>query len=477
MAVFATDADSGLNGQIEYSILSGNQNDAFLIDTARGIVATNAILDREIFSSYKLILLATDKGSPQLTATTTVRIQVVDVNDNAPAIPPMEPAEIAENLPAGYIVTQVSANDVDLSPALSYSFADNGNPGGKFAIDRYTGVITLTESLDYEESPQYVLQIRASDSIHETGAELRVHVLDVNDNPPVFSQASYQVNRPLWSLSYQVNRALWSLSNQVLLAELTPRDTFVLTLSTTDRDSGLNGEVSYRLLSSASKGFYISLKNGKHRVVGLVKPGSLFTSKPLRYFMESSVVQLLVEASDGGDPALTAVTSVEIQIRDINDHAPQFMQATYQVSVSEAAAVGSTVLYLSASDQDFSHDNYYLDYSIFGGNEQNRFCIETSVLQADDEYKKVGKLVLCNPLDRENTMNYTLVVVASDRGTPPLNASAVVSVTVLDANDNPPVFSQLEYHVQVSESILLNELGAQISATGLCLYRHCRAPG
>ncbi|KAK6493966.1 protocadherin-23-like [Huso huso] len=343
----------------------------------------------------------------------------------------MEPAEIAENLPAGYIVTQVSANDVDLSPALSYSFADNGNPGGKFAIDRYTGVITLTESLDYEESPQYVLQIRASDSIHETGAELRVHVLDVNDNPPVFSQESYQV----------------------LLAELTPKDTFVLALSTTDRDSGLNGEVSYRLLSSASKGFYISLKNG-----------SLFTSKPLRYFMESSVVQLLVEASDGGDPALTAVTSVEIQIRDINDHAPQFMQATFQVSVSEAAAVGSTVLYLSASDQDFSHENYYLDYSIFGGNEQNRFCIETSVLQADDEYKTVGKLVLCNPLDRENTMNYTLVVVASDRGTPPLNASAVVSVTVIDANDNPPVFSQLEYHIQVSESIPLGSRLTEVSA-------------
>ncbi|MGH0151366.1 UNVERIFIED_CONTAM: hypothetical protein FKN15_020115 [Acipenser sinensis] len=102
--VFATDADSGLNGQIEYSILSGNQNDAFLIDTARGIVATNAILDREIFSSYKLILLATDKGSPQLTATTTVRIQVVDVNDNAPAIPPMEPAEIAESEPASRFV-------------------------------------------------------------------------------------------------------------------------------------------------------------------------------------------------------------------------------------------------------------------------------------------------------------------------------------------------------------------------------------
>lgn len=53
LQVFASDADSGMNGQIEYSILSGNHNNAFILDAVRGILATNVLLDREITSSYK----------------------------------------------------------------------------------------------------------------------------------------------------------------------------------------------------------------------------------------------------------------------------------------------------------------------------------------------------------------------------------------------------------------------------------------
>ncbi|MBN3316213.1 PCD23 protein, partial [Atractosteus spatula] len=432
MQVFATDADSGVNGQIEYSILSGNQNDAFLIDSVRGILATNTILDREIVSFYKLVLQAKDRGDPPLTGTATVKVEVVDVNDNAPAIPPMEPAEIAENLPAGYVVTQVTANDVDLSSTLSYSFPAQGNPSGRFAIDPYTGVITLTETLDYEDQSQYELRIRASDSVHETESAVRVHVLDVNDNPPVFSRESYQV----------------------VIPELTPKDTFVLALSATDSDSGLNGEISYRLLSSPTKGFYISSENG-----------SLYTNKLLRYVTDSTAIQLLVEAKDGGDPALTAVTSVEIQLKDVNDHAPRFLQVSYEVSTSEDAAVGTTLLFLSANDDDWSHANSHIDYTISSGNEEKRFCIEASVVQTETRQKCVGKLVLCKNLDRETTANYTLLVVASDRGTPPLNSSKVISVTVLDINDNAPIFKSLEYHVQVSESSPLGTRLIQISAS------------
>lgn len=53
LQVFASDADSGMNGQIEYSILAGNHNEAFILDSVRGILATNALLDREITPSYK----------------------------------------------------------------------------------------------------------------------------------------------------------------------------------------------------------------------------------------------------------------------------------------------------------------------------------------------------------------------------------------------------------------------------------------
>lgn len=51
--VFASDADSGINGHIEYSIVSGDPNEAFILDSVRGILATNVLLDREITASYK----------------------------------------------------------------------------------------------------------------------------------------------------------------------------------------------------------------------------------------------------------------------------------------------------------------------------------------------------------------------------------------------------------------------------------------
>ncbi|XP_027139462.1 protocadherin-23 [Larimichthys crocea] len=431
MQVFASDADSGMNGQIEYSILAGNHNEAFILDSVRGILATNALLDREITPSYKLVLQAVDRGNPPLSSITTIRVQVVDVNDNSPAIPPMEPVVIAENLPAGYMVTQVTANDVDLSPTITYSFSDNSSTNSPFAIDRYTGVITLTRALDYEEQTEYTLTVLASDSLHQTTGEVKVQVLDVNDNAPVFNKVSYQVE----------------------LSELVSADTLVLSVSATDRDSGLNGEIKYRLLSSPLQGFYIEPNNG-----------SVFTNKPLKAITNTNLMHLLVEAKDKGDPMQSTVTSIDVLILDTNDHAPLFHQDIYTLAVPEDTPTDITILTLSAEDQDWSPENTYLDYAIIRGNEEKRFCLEVKMVPVENQMRNVGKLVLCNPLDRETTENYALTVSVSDRGTPPLNSSAVVMVTVTDCNDNAPVFSSTEYHAQVSENSHVGTRLVQVTA-------------
>ncbi|XP_059190480.1 protocadherin-23 [Centropristis striata] len=431
MQVLASDADSGINGQIEYSIVSGNPNEAFILDSVRGILATNVLLDREITPQYKLVLQAADRGNPPLTSTATIRVQVVDVNDNSPAIPPMEPVVIAENLPAGYMVTQVTANDVDLSSTITYSFSDNSSTNVPFAIDRYTGVVTLTRALDYEEQTEYTLTVWASDSLHQTTGEVKVQVLDVNDNAPVFTKVSYQVE----------------------LSELVSADTLVLSVSATDRDSGLNGKITYRLLSSPLQGFYIEPDNG-----------SVFTNKPLKAITNSNLIHLLVEAKDDGDPVLSTVTSIDVLILDTNDHAPLFHQDIYTLTVPEDTPTDTTLLTLSAEDQDWSPENTHLDYAIIRGNEEKRFCLEVKMLQVENQMKNVGKLVLCNPLDRETTESYALTVSVSDRGTPPLNSSAVVMVTVTDCNDNAPVFSNTEYHAQVSEKSHVGTRLVQVSA-------------
>ncbi|XP_023854145.1 protocadherin-23 [Salvelinus sp. IW2-2015] len=419
MQVFASDADRGVNGQIEYSILSGNQNEAFIIDSVRGILVTNTVLDREITSSYKLVLQASDRGSPPLSSTATVRVQVVDINDNSPAIPPMEPVVIAENLPVGYMVTQVSANDVDLSSTVTYSFLDNASAAGSFAIDRYTGVVTLTQKLDHEEQTTHRLVVWASDSLHQTTAEVLVQVLDVNDNVPVFSQDFYQVKLP----------------------ELSPANMLILTVAATDRDSGLNGKLGYRLLSSTLHGFYIHPDNG-----------SVFTNKPLKYVSNGNVIQLLVEARDWGDPVRSTVTSVDIVVLDANDHTPLFQHDAYTVSPPEDTPVGTTLLTLWAEDLDWEYENTNLDFVIASGNEDRKFCIEVGAVQTESQQRTAGSLVLCQLLDRETTEGYILTVIVSDRGSPPLNSSAVVAVTVADVNDNVPAFVSAEYHAQASES-------------------------
>lgn len=88
---------------------------------------------------------------------------------------------------------QVSATDADSNPALQFGFTDDSSSGMKFAIDQHTGVVTVVEPLDFEETAVYKLGITVSDSVHQTETELTVLVLDINDNPPVFTQDSYQV--------------------------------------------------------------------------------------------------------------------------------------------------------------------------------------------------------------------------------------------------------------------------------------------
>lgn len=160
----------------------------------------------------------------------------------------------------------------------------------------------------------------------------------------------------------------------------------------------------------------------------------------------------------------STVASVDVLIVDTNDHAPLFHQDIYTLTVPEDTPTDTTLLTLSAEDRDWSPENTHLDYGIIGGNEERRFCLEVKMVQVENQMKNVGKLVLCNPLDRETTESYALAVSVSDRGTPPLNSSAVVTVTVTDCNDNAPVFSSTGYHAQVSENSHVGARLVQVSA-------------
>lgn len=149
----ATDADSGLNQQLSYRIESGAQ-DKFLISANSGVIrVANITIDREERDTYRLTVVAVDRGMPPLSGTATVNILVDDVNDYRPEfINPIQTVSVVESAVPGTIIAEVTAIDRDLNPRLEYYIIkilakDDTNAlvlgqQGAFAVDFKTGTRT-----------------------------------------------------------------------------------------------------------------------------------------------------------------------------------------------------------------------------------------------------------------------------------------------------------------------------------------------
>ncbi|XP_045146467.1 protocadherin-16 [Echinops telfairi] len=423
LQVEADDLDQGSGGQISYSLAASQPaRGLFHVDPATGTITTTAILDREIWAETRLVLMATDRGSPALVGSATLTVMVIDTNDNRPTIPQPWELRVPEDVLLGSEIAQVTGNDVDSGPVLWYVLSPSG-PQDPFSVGRYGGRISLTGPLDFEQRDHYSLQLLAHDGPHEGHANLTVLIEDVNDNAPAFSQSLYQVT----------------------LLEHMPPGSAILSVSATDRDSGANGHISYHLASPA-EGFSVDPNNG-----------TLFmTLETVALGQEGpGMVDVVLEARDHGVPGRAARATVHVQLQDQNDHAPSFTSQHYRVAVTEDLPPGSTLLTLEATDADGSRTHAAVDYSIISGNRGRVFQLEPRLTEAGEGGgpgpRALGCLVLLEPLDFESMTQYNLTVAAADRGQPPRSSAVPVTVTVLDVNDNPPVFARAAYHMAVPE--------------------------
>ncbi|XP_056899742.1 protocadherin gamma-A11-like isoform X4 [Takifugu flavidus] len=144
---------------------------------------------------------------------------------------------------------------------------------------------------------------------------------------------------------------------------------------------------------------------------------------------------------------------VSLHVQDVNDNSPKFKKNLIEMEISESADKGGRFSIEEANDADI------------GQNAVQRYILQKNdnfILSVDN--KKV-ELVLENRLDREKQKEMNLLLTALDGGSPQRSGTVVIHVTVLDANDNAPVFSQAVYKASLPENSPLDTVVMQVSAT------------
>ena len=404
--ITATDADSGTFGQLTYTI-RGSGSEKFRI-SSRGTVSLATTLDYEQRISYVLILTASDGGSPPRTATSELRIAVTNVNDQSPVLnQTMYVLSIAEDQVVNTDIGLVIADDPDKLP-LRYALASASVPG-VFAVQSATGSIVLAASLDFETTQRYTLNVSVSDGAFIAYAQVVVNVLDVNDNNPVPDQTMYTLSVP----------------------ENTSVPTNLLTVSSTDADSGVNRVVRYAIAtSSAVRVFTIDTISG---VLTLAQ--SLDYEAESRYMLNISVSNTLAAVQR------TSFAQVSISVLDNNNNAPMFVspQGGYQVSISESVSPGASVFTVTADDAD-STTNAELRYQLSPSVSAFRIAATS------------GLITVARSLDRETQKSYTVPLLVHDLGNPKLSGNSTILIKLMDVNDNAPAFTQTSYNVTVTEN-------------------------
>ncbi|XP_035983408.1 protocadherin gamma-C5-like [Fundulus heteroclitus] len=310
----ATDADEGSNSEIEFSFGSRTPPSvlsAFDIHPVTGEIALKGDLDYETVKSYDIDVIAKDKGSPQMEGHCRVQVDITDFNDNAPQIGfTSQPKPVREDAPSGTVVALINAKDLDSGDNAKVTLQLTKGPpfNLKPSFSNNYALVTVG-TLDRESASEYNIEITATDSGSpplSSKKTIHVSITDVNDNPPIFAQPSYNV----------------------YLKENGVPGSILYSVSASDLDSGENAKISYSILDSkvqdvsVSSYVYINSDNG-----------SIYSMHSFDY-EKLKVFQIQVQAKDQGSPPLSSNTTVHVFILDQNDNAPT-------VIYPSSAALGS----------------------------------------------------------------------------------------------------------------------------------------
>ncbi|KAG8452279.1 hypothetical protein GDO86_004184 [Hymenochirus boettgeri] len=416
----AIDEDVGSNSIQSFQI---SENSHFTIDVltrADGVKYADLVLvkelDRESQSAYTLELLAMDGGSPSRSGTATVKVKVLDFNDNSPVFDRSSVAvDVTEDAPVGHLLLDLNASDPDqgVNGEIVYGFSPQVAPEVRqlFKIDPKSGRLTLEGQVDFETKQTYEFDVQAQDlgaNPLSSTCKVIVRVIDVNDNPPIITIT------PLTSTSAGV----------AYITEAAARESFVALISTTDRDSGQNGQVRCSLFGHE----HFKLQQAYEDSYMVVTTSALDRERIAEY-------NLTVVAEDLGSPPYKTVRQYTVRVSDENDNAPVFAKPVYEVSVLENNPPGSYITTVVARDPDYGHNGKVIyrlvDTEILGSPISTYVSLDPAT----------GAIYALRTFNHEILQQIDLRIQASDGGTPQLTSNAVIRVKIVDQNDNPPVIT------------------------------------
>ncbi|XP_041929658.1 protocadherin alpha-3-like isoform X8 [Alosa sapidissima] len=404
----ASDSDVGKNAVSTYKL---SPNDHFSLATHKGEHSASAelilqkALDREKQPYMQLTLTAIDGGNPPKSATSQIKINVLDINDNVPVFSrPLYKASVFENVPIGTTVVTINATDLDegTNSEIVYSLSrkDQDNILEMFQIDSATGAITVKSNIDFEQRSAFEIRAQASDKGQPpmaTHCKVLVEVLDLNDNAPEIT----------------VTSLLKTVKEDVKVG------TAIALVSVADEDGGKNGIVSCSVRNKVPFKLELNYKN----YYSLVVDGPLDREN-------ISVYNVTITATDEGTPLLSNSNIITVDVADVNDNAPRFAEPVINVYIKENSPVGVVMTTVSASDAD-TNENGLVTYSVLDSGAPISTLVNINSMSGD--------LSSLQSFNYEEMKTFQFRVQATDSGVPPLSSNTTVNVFVLDENDNSPV--------------------------------------
>ena len=384
--------------------LSGSRSSQFTIHGLTGLVSLTETLNFEEFTTFVLTLTVSDgKGG---VSDTTLTVEVIDHNDPPTFVNTPFSAVIDENIDIGTQIIQASATDEDKNSSLTYSLT--GANSSVFTIS-VTGIISTIGVIDFESRSFYSLTIWVGDGASTVSTPLTVAINDINDLP-VFTNTSYTLS----------------------LKERTGASVSILQVSASDQDGD---NIAYTFVGITSSDFTINSANGV-----------IATSIVLDYERTPSYV-LNAQADDGNDGK--TLSNVIVNVIDLNDETPLFNSASYNSHVTENALIGSSVMTVTASDEDAADSA--LAYELSGTNSSHFTVTSNGLIQTGRD------------IDFESVQGYSLTLTATDSANN--TGTTVIIITVVNMNDNDPVFSASTLSVDVSEGSAPGTSVAKLTAT------------